>query len=334
MMRQDLESNLAEFLAQPSEENFSRLFESTSPMVYTICLRLLRSEEDAADAMQATYERLVRTVRSGEHIPEGIDGSGWVALMARREADNLRHRRQRRATREREASVMGDAKKDNPREELASREFLEIVERELQELPEDLAAIVSLHLLHGMSQKDLAAMFEVNQSSISRRFGKGLLRLRRRLKKSGLKERTSVLGVMGTVSWIAPPAEVSASILKGGGGLHLVSDAPLLGLDPTLGIFGGAAMKGKLVLTGVLVFTVVLITTSFVFYLSGTNDQDPQGNVSHLSPQMETNLPPEVPPPTRNTTTRNQEPGTDTPPPDMANDPEGVVVMGSVMDVS
>ena len=57
--RQELERAWGGFRADPGEESFSALYKISKSLVYTICSRLLGNEDDALDAFQATYARLV-----------------------------------------------------------------------------------------------------------------------------------------------------------------------------------------------------------------------------------------------------------------------------------
>lgn len=258
MLTPDMEETFERFLASRDGEAFSRFYQASSPFVFTICLRLLRVEEDAADAMQATYERLLKSIQSGESKPKGSDLPSWLALLARREADNLRHRRNRRSDREREAPIM-TSHPDTPREEASSREVTGMIHQAIDELPEDLAAVVSLHLLHGMSQKDLASMYEVSQPAISRRIAKGLRLLRLRLRKMGLTEGATAIGVVGTLGWTTPPAKASTAILSGLEGM-LGAGTPPLAATGTLGYLGGVVMKGKLLAGGAALVLVAAVT--------------------------------------------------------------------------
>jgi len=52
------------FLRDPREERFLPVFEATKDLFYTICFRILRKPEDAEDAFQAAYGRLLAGARN------------------------------------------------------------------------------------------------------------------------------------------------------------------------------------------------------------------------------------------------------------------------------
>jgi len=54
------------FCEDPSERHFQALYDETSALIYTICLRILRNESDARDAFQGTYCRILAAARARE----------------------------------------------------------------------------------------------------------------------------------------------------------------------------------------------------------------------------------------------------------------------------
>ena len=88
------------FRRDPSEERFEPLYEGSKRLVYTICRRILRAEEHALDAFQATYCRILELARDREKASAIDDIAKTFRLFAIREADNLRKRRTRRTRRE------------------------------------------------------------------------------------------------------------------------------------------------------------------------------------------------------------------------------------------
>ena len=60
------------FRRQPSEATFRPLYESTRALVYTLCQRILRHEEDARDATAATYPFPFPMSSSSLHPPSPV----------------------------------------------------------------------------------------------------------------------------------------------------------------------------------------------------------------------------------------------------------------------
>ena len=93
------------FVREPGEATFAPFYEASRRLVYTICLRVLRDEEDALDAYQTAYARLLAAARAGQD-EFGEDATRRVTRTAVREADSLRKRRGRRARKARPRWLM------------------------------------------------------------------------------------------------------------------------------------------------------------------------------------------------------------------------------------
>ncbi|MFC1601080.1 hypothetical protein ACFL34_01860 [Candidatus Sumerlaeota bacterium] len=92
------------FCRNPDEGTFAPVYEQMRRLVYTICRRILRNEDDTLDAFQSTYCRLLALAREAadEKPTLALEPRQLVTGLAVREADSLRKRRQRRR------SIQGD----------------------------------------------------------------------------------------------------------------------------------------------------------------------------------------------------------------------------------
>src|SRR5438034_38982 len=93
---------LERFTTRSDETAFEALVERHGRMVWGVCRRVLRREQDAEDAFQATFLLLVR--RAGA-IGSGQALAGWLYRVAHRVALRARADAARRAARERQAPV-------------------------------------------------------------------------------------------------------------------------------------------------------------------------------------------------------------------------------------
>ena len=116
---------LRRFAASRDETAFATLIQRHGSLVYGVCRNVLRHEQDAEDAFQATFLVLAR--RAGA-IREGLALGGWlyrvayrVATKARLAADR-RRRREAQAPRTEEDRTVGD---------LAWRELQSMLDEEL-----------------------------------------------------------------------------------------------------------------------------------------------------------------------------------------------------------
>lgn len=88
---------LERFALQRDEESFTHLVQRHGLMVLGVCRQILRQEQDAEDAFQATFLVLSRqagAIRGGEALPN------WLFSVATRLAKRMRAAALRRQTRE------------------------------------------------------------------------------------------------------------------------------------------------------------------------------------------------------------------------------------------
>jgi RNA polymerase sigma factor (sigma-70 family) len=159
------------FQNNPTDDNYTRFYDLTSGLVYTICFRLLREdEEEARDAFQSVYLTLVEGVHSATtRIPkEEIETE--IRRLARRHADTRRKRISRRGRRE--VSIEGiDVPESNcrsVREDLFHREVGELISAALDTFPETVRLAIVLHYYHGMTHQEIAEVLGVSRSKVTK----------------------------------------------------------------------------------------------------------------------------------------------------------------------
>ena len=81
---------LGDFLSRHDETAFTALVRRYGPLVLGVCRHVLRHEQDAEDAFQATFLVLARSaasIRKQEALASWLHGTAYrIALRARREA--------------------------------------------------------------------------------------------------------------------------------------------------------------------------------------------------------------------------------------------------------
>jgi RNA polymerase sigma-70 factor (ECF subfamily) len=262
-----------QFQAHPGEESFEPLYETSKALVYTICYRILRNREDAGDALQNTFARLLVLARDPSSLKTMPDLDSVIRRLAVLEADSLRKRRGRCAKRE----ILMNTPPDRPGADLppdriaAAHELRDRIETLVSTLPERQRLPILLHFFHGMTQAEIAQALDRPVRTVSDQIAAGLKRLRPLMLRAGLGEATLVFAALiGASEWLHPPAAMAAHVVfakslvlaqgMGAGGLGAGA-----GVIPTGGTglslihfihWGGITMKAKL---GLSVVAAVLI---------------------------------------------------------------------------
>jgi RNA polymerase sigma factor (sigma-70 family) len=145
---------LERFQTQRDEAAFEVLVWRHGPMVFGLCRRLLRDEQAAEDALQATFLTLVRKARS---VSKRHSIAGWLCKVAYRIALRSRADAAKRAGHEKTMPVLpavevpGDADSKATAAELRS-----LLDEELDRLPEKYRVPVVLCWLEGKTHEEAA----------------------------------------------------------------------------------------------------------------------------------------------------------------------------------
>jgi RNA polymerase sigma factor (sigma-70 family) len=171
---------LQQFLTRHEEAAFAALVRRHGPLVWGVCRRVLRCEQDAEDAFQATFLTLARQAAA-----VGRRGSvgGWLYRVAFHTAVKAKARR---AARQRHESCCEVRPVPDPLAEFTGRDLLAALDEELQRLPERYRLPLVFCYLEGRTRDEAAGQLGWPLGTLKRRLEEGRARLRSRLARRGL----------------------------------------------------------------------------------------------------------------------------------------------------
>jgi RNA polymerase sigma-70 factor (ECF subfamily) len=208
---------LARFAAS-DESAFELLISRHGPMVYQVCLRLLRHRQDAEDAFQATFLALAKKAGSVRR-PEAL--AGWLHCTAHRAALRLRSRRP--------ATVVPLDAEPAAREatDPYDGELLGVIEEEVRRLPEKYRLVVVLCYLEGRSTEEAAALLGCPRGTVFSRLAWARDRLRQRLARRGVTRPEPALALLAAGDMVpgdcfGPLTRAAAQVAAGGSAAGIV----------------------------------------------------------------------------------------------------------------
>lgn len=156
--------------ASGDREAFGRLYDEYSRPVFLTLVGILRTREDAEDALQATFlnawERLPTLRRSNRFV-------SWLFRIARNQAkDALRRRRDR---------LLSDAPVEDLIDPAVGAAAGDELDRVLASLTPESRVLVLLRAVHGWSAEEVAAAVGKSPATVRRRYARALDHLRSRL---------------------------------------------------------------------------------------------------------------------------------------------------------
>jgi RNA polymerase sigma factor (sigma-70 family) len=175
------------FVSQRDEAAFAVLVRRHGPLVWRVCRRVLRHEQDSEDAFQATFFVLARkagSIRKREALVSWLHGVAYrMAMSAKREAA-------RRREREETAQALSENRLG---QELAWRELLAVLEEEIQRLPEQYRAPFLLCCVEERSRAEVAHQLGLKEGTVWSRLSRARKLLQHQLAARGV-ELSAVLG--------------------------------------------------------------------------------------------------------------------------------------------
>jgi RNA polymerase sigma factor (sigma-70 family) len=198
------------FVANGDDDSFTALFRRHGPMVHGLCRRVLRNEQEADDAFQATFlvfARRARSLRCRDTL------GSWLYGVAYRTALKARCSAARRRAHEAAARVRAPAE---PLAAMTVSEAQEIVDRELAALPDKFRSPLVLCCLEGLARDEAARQLGWPVSVVKSRLEQARELLRRRLVRRGLTLPAALfsLGMLGTAAQAAVPPTLAAATVK------------------------------------------------------------------------------------------------------------------------
>jgi RNA polymerase sigma factor (sigma-70 family) len=195
------------FQHRRDEAAFAALLSRHGPTVLGVCRRVLRQEQDADDAFQATFLVLVRqanTIRRHDSL------ASWLYGVALRTAQRAKVDAARRRLREERAAV---SPLREPSQEPDWRDLRAVIDEEIAGLPEPYRALLVLCHLEGQTNAQAARRLRLPLGSLSKRLARARGLLRGRLLRRGVALSAGALLTVlaGQAGAIVPPQLASAA---------------------------------------------------------------------------------------------------------------------------
>jgi RNA polymerase sigma factor (sigma-70 family) len=199
---------LTRFLTSRDEAAFALLVRRHGPLVLSVCRRVLRQEQDAEDAFQATFLVLARraaAVRKREALASFLYGVAYRTALEARAVQARRQAREKQVEELPHPAVEAEEPHD----------WRHLLDRELDRLPEKYRSAIVLCDLQGLPRKEAARRLGVPEGTLSSRLAAGRRRLAQRLSRRGVVLSAVALAtVLAEAAPAAVPSSLTASTMR------------------------------------------------------------------------------------------------------------------------
>jgi len=199
---------LARFAGRGDEAAFAELVRRHARLVWAVCRRHLRHDQDAEDAFQATFLVLARR-------PGAVRRAGAVGAFLHGVARRVSLKARRRAARPARGPLPAPPATDPPAA-AALAELQAALDAEVAALPAMYRGPFVLCVLDGRPRAEAAADLGLNEGTLSTRLARARLLLRDRLAKRGILLTAAMTALdLGRGSAAVPPALVRSASTPG-----------------------------------------------------------------------------------------------------------------------
>jgi RNA polymerase sigma factor (sigma-70 family) len=247
---------LDEFAARGDQSAFAGLVGRHGPMVLRVCRRVLRQEQDAEDAFQATFLVLARhpgSIRKRQALASWLHGVAYrTAMKAKR--GSARRRNHEARLRDRAPSAAPSPTWDDVQA---------VLDEEMQRLPDSFRSAFVLCVLDGKTVPAAAAELGVKEGTLSWRLARARQQLRRRLARRGI-ELSAVLAALslaqGAAKAAVPTALAGATVRFG---LSVAAGEPAAAIPSQVAALAGGVTRA-MSLTKATIATAVALAVGLL----------------------------------------------------------------------
>ncbi len=174
---------LAQWIAETAagdQPAFQRLYKATSPHLYALLLRILKTEDKASDALQDAFVKIWQ--KAGTYAPERGAPITWLLSIARyRALDMLRRKRPELALPDdpdMQAMVLSDDKASGPALDNETMQSLTAIQNCMKTLQTEQRQSLLFAYYDGMTHTEISEKMDAPLGTVKSWVRRGLTRLR------------------------------------------------------------------------------------------------------------------------------------------------------------
>ena len=184
--RDDVDVTILQRIRQGEEPALAELYQRYVQVLFSLCMRILQSSEEAEDLMQEIFLQVWNKADTYQSN-KGTVYTWLVTITRNRAIDRTRstsYRHHTRAVDVDHVMLAADSRSSNPHANTILTEEQQSVVNALQRLTPDQQQVIGLAYYEGYSQSQIAESLKIPLGTVKTRMRKGLMELRSMLKEN------------------------------------------------------------------------------------------------------------------------------------------------------
>lgn len=165
------------------QKSFDLLYRKYHSMVFQICRKIMGNEQDAEDAAQEIFTRILDRIGQFRHE---ASFSSWLRVLATNVCRDMLRKRSRHPRESfedisaaNEAEIGMRVSAISQEEELIMKELLENLQEKIDRLKEKHQKLITLRYIDGLSYRKIAQLLECSEAQVKSRLHQARRNLRR-----------------------------------------------------------------------------------------------------------------------------------------------------------
>lgn len=180
---------ISSYLKNPDESTFNQIVKEFTPMIFSVCYRVLQKRDLAEEAVQATFLALID---KRNKLKEGPRMIGWLHRVAY--LSSLWLRKQENVRKLNEEKTMKSTIKETPEQIFEKEELNSFIDEAIHSLPEKYKDVIFMRFYEEKSCTEIGQYFNLKEGNVRKRIERGLEKVKYLLKKRNVIVTSSAIG--------------------------------------------------------------------------------------------------------------------------------------------
>ncbi len=167
------------------EEKIQHIYQQFATLAYYIAIDVLQDKEDAEDAVQETFIRIMKNITRIAH-PFSLETKNFVAILCKNISLDMLKRRKYKKLEEIFSYTPDGSLEPDSYDLVSGNETIRVIADEIHKLPDRYKDCMYMELVLEFDYREIAAILEHKPETVRKRLQRGKKVLRKKLEEKGI----------------------------------------------------------------------------------------------------------------------------------------------------